>query len=117
MQDFKSLAISDPGPHLFFHIVPVLSGVDIVSLFPADGRGGCGAVVVPRPDDGLVGEAHQSADGCPQRGAMAAGQVGAAAVPDKEGVTGEEIALGMKADAAGGVARGVHNVKSNGTQL
>ena len=26
---------------------------------------------------------------------MAAGQVGAAAVPDKEGVTGEEIALGM----------------------
>ena len=100
-----------------FHVVAVFLGIDIVSLFPTDGRSRCGAVVVARPDDGIVRQLHQPADGFSQGGAIAAGQVGAAAVADKKGVARKEISLRMEANAAGGVTGSVNDIEGDPTQL
>jgi len=60
---------------------------------------------------------HQAPDGFSQGGAIAAGQVGAAAVADKKGVAREEVALRMEANAAGGVAGSVNDIESDPAQL
>jgi hypothetical protein len=99
------------------HVVAVFPGVDIVSLFPTDGRGRCGAVVVARPDDGVVRQLHQAADGFAQGGAIAAGQVGAATVADKKRVARKEISLRMEANAARGVAGRVNDFEGDRAQL
>ena len=50
-------------------------------------------------------------------GTVTAGQIGASAVADKESVAGEEVALGMQADPAGGMAGGMDYIKGYLTQL
>ncbi len=69
-----------------------------------------------RPDDGIVRQFHQAPDGSTQSRAVAAGQVGAAAVADKQGVARKQVALGIEADAARGVSGRVEYIESYLTQ-
>ena len=79
------------------HVVAVLARIDIVALFPPEGRGGSRAVVVARPDDGILRQFHQTANGGSQGGAVTSGQIGAPAVAHEKGVAREEVALSMEA--------------------
>ena len=95
------------------HIIAVFAGVDIVAFFPSQGRRRGGAVVVARPDHGILRQFHQKTDGGAQSGAVAAGQVGAAAVAYEKRVSREEVAPGVQTDTSGGMAGGVNHVESD----
>ena len=65
------------------------------------------------PDDGIVRKLHQALDGFPQSRAMTAGQVGAPAVTDKQGIARKEISLCIDTDAARGMAGSMNDVKGD----
>jgi hypothetical protein len=70
-----------------------------------------------RPDVGIVRQLHQAADGFPQSRAVAASEIGTAAVADKQGVARKKISLCIQTDAAGGMAGRMYDIKGYLTQL
>ena len=64
-----------------------------------------------RPDNGMVRQFHQTTDGFAQRGTVTAGQIGAAAITDKQGVARKEVSLRMQADASWGMSGRMNHIK------
>ena len=63
-----------------------------------------------RPDNGIIRQLHQAPDGFRQRRAVTAGQVGSAAVADKQGIARKKISLCVDTDATGGMSGRMKNI-------
>jgi hypothetical protein len=62
------------------------------------------------PDDGIIRQLHQTPNGFPQSRAVTAGEVGAAAVADKQCVARKEVSLCVDTDAARGMAGSMNDI-------
>ena len=83
-----------------------------MQFFPAQGGGGGLPVIVAGPDPGVIGQWHDLLlQGGEELGEGAAGEVGAARGPHEQGVAGKEVAREIEADGAGGVTRGVQDLR------